>query len=55
MLNAYKEEDYDAVDGILDDIKQAKNKLILFDKKATANEQFKQIGKDMFKLILTNH
>ena len=50
-MNAYKEEDYDVVNGLLDDVKQAKNKLILFDKKAGANEQFKQIGKEMFKLI----
>ena len=51
VMNACKEEDYDVVDGILDDIKQAKNNLILFAKKAAAKEQFKQIGKEMFKLI----
>ena len=38
IMNAYKEEDHDAADGILDDIKQAKNKLILFPKKPAANE-----------------
>ena len=38
IMNAYKNENYDAVDGILDDIKQAKIKLILFPKKPAANE-----------------
>ena len=43
IMKTYKEEDYDIVDGIVDDLKQAKNKMILFAKKASANEQFKRI------------
>ena len=43
IMKAYKEEDCDTVDGIVDDLKQAENKMISFAKKAAANEQFKRI------------
>ena len=43
-MKAYKEKDYDVVDGIVDDLKQAKNKMISFAKKAAAHEQLKRIG-----------
>ena len=44
IMKAYKEKDYDVVDGIVDDLKQAKNKMISFAKKAAAHEQLKRIG-----------
>ena len=50
--NAYREEDYDAVDGFMDGLKQTKNTLVAFVRKAANNKQFKQIGKELFSLIV---
>ena len=50
--NVYGEEDYDAVDGFMDELKQTKNRLVAFVRKATNNKQFKQIGKELFSLIV---
>ena len=44
IMKAYKEKGYDVVDGIVDDLKQAINKMISFAKKAAAHEQLKRIG-----------
>ena len=42
------DEYYDVVDGIMDELRQAKNKLVSFVKEAAASEQFKEIGKEPF-------
>ena len=47
---SYKQDDLDTVDGILDEIKKAKNYLSLI-KQAAANEDVKRIGKELYKLI----
>lgn len=52
VRNAYREEDYDTADGIVDELKQAKDKLVCFVRKAANNEHFKQIGKEPFELIV---
>ena len=52
IRNAYKEEDYDAVDGIVNELKQVKNKLVSFVREAANNKHFKQIGKELFDLIV---
>ena len=39
------------MDGILDEIKKAKNYLMSLIKEAAANEEVKKIGKELFKLI----
>ena len=39
------------MDGILDEIKKAKNYLISLIKEPAANEDVKRIGKELFKLI----
>ena len=48
---SYKQDDLDNVDGILDEIKKAKNYLISLIKEPAANEDVKRIGKELFKLI----
>ena len=49
---SFDDEDYDAVDRIMDKLIQAKNKLASFAKEAVASEQFKEIGKELFKIIV---
>ena len=46
------DEDYDAVQGIMNELRQAKNKLVSFVKEAVASEQFKEIGKELFEIIV---
>ena len=48
---SYKQDDFDTVDGILDEIKKAKNYQMSIIKEAAANEEVKRIGKELFKLI----
>ena len=48
---SYKQDDLDTVNGILDEIKKAKNYLMPLIKQAAANEDVKRIGKELFKLI----
>ena len=44
--------DYDSVDGIINQITKAKNKLVSFAKEATEiDERFKAVGKQLFELI----
>ena len=44
--------DYDSVDGIINQITKAKNKLVSFAKEATEiDEIFKAVGKQLFELI----
>ena len=52
VRNAQKEEDHDAVDGIVDKVKQVKNKLVCFVRKAANNKYFEQIGIELFHLIV---
>ena len=54
IRKAFKLDDeaYDAVDGIMDRLRQAKNKLVSFVRKALTSEQFKEIGKELFKIIV---
>ena len=54
IRKAYRldDEDYDAMDGIIDKLRQAKNKFISFVKEAIAREQFKEIGKELFEIIV---
>ena len=54
IRKAYRldDEDCDVVDGIMDKLRQAKNKLVSFVKKAVASEQFKEIRKELFKIIV---
>ena len=42
----------DAVDWIMDELRQAKYKLVSFVKEATASEQFKETGKELFEIIV---
>ena len=46
------DEDCDAVDGIMDELRQAKNKFISFVKEAVASKQFKETGKVLFEIIV---
>ena len=54
IRKAYRldDEDCDAVDRIMDELRQAKNKLVSFVKEAVASEQFKEIGKELFEIIV---
>ena len=52
IRNAYQEEDYDDVDGFVDGLKQAKNRLVAFVRKAANKKQFKQTRKELFPLIV---
>ena len=54
IRNTYKnvEMGYDSVDGIINQITKAKNKLVSFAKEATEiDERFKAVGKQLFELI----
>ena len=54
IRKAYKsdEVDYDSVDGIIDQITKAKNKLVLFAREGTEiDERFKAVRKQLFELI----
>ena len=46
------DQDYDAVDGIMDELRHAKNKLVSFLKEAAASDQFKEIEKELFEIIV---
>ena len=46
------DEDYDAVEGIMNKLRQAKNKLVSFVNEAVAREQFKEIRKELFEIIV---
>ena len=50
IRKAYRLDDeyYEVVDGIMDELRQAKNNLVSFVKEAAASEQFKEIGKEPF-------
>ena len=50
ILCSYKQDDLGTVDGILDEIKKAKNYLMSLIKQAAANEDVKGIGKELSKL-----
>ena len=54
LQNACKEdkEDYDEVDGLVDELKKAKNWMVSFIKEAAGNEQYRQIGKQLFRIIV---
>ena len=54
IRKAYRlnDEDYDAVDGIMDELRQAKNKLVSFVKEAVASEQFRETRKELFEIIV---
>ena len=54
IRKAYRldDEDYDAVDGILEELRQAKNKLVSFVKEVAAREHFKEIEKELFEIIV---
>ena len=54
IRKAYRldDENYDAVDWIMDELRQAKYKLVSFVKEATASEQFKETGKELFEIIV---
>ena len=46
------DKDYDTVDRIMDKLRQAKNKLVLFVKEAVGSKQFKGIRKELFEIIV---
>ena len=46
------QEDYDEVDGLVDELKKAKNWMVSFIKEAVGNEQYRQIGKQLFRIIV---
>ena len=46
------QEDYDEVDGLEDELKKAKNWMVFFIKEAFGNEQYRQIGKQLFRIIV---
>ena len=54
LQNTYKQnqEDYDEVDGLLDKLKKAKNWIVYFIKEAVGNEQYREIGKQLFRIIV---
>ena len=54
LQNTCKEdqEDYDEVDGLVDELKKAKNWMVSFIKEAVGNEQYRQIGKQLFRIIV---
>ena len=49
---SFDDEDYDTVNGIMDELIQAKNKLVSFAKEAVPSEQFQEIRKELFKIIV---
>ena len=54
LQNTCKEdqEDYDEVDGLVEELKKAKNWMVSFIKEAVGNEQYRQIGKTLFRIIV---
>ena len=54
IRKAYRldDKDYDTVDRIMDKLRQAKNKLVLFVKEAVGSKQFKGIRKELFEIIV---
>ena len=54
IQNSYKEdqEDYDEVDGLMDELKKAKNWMISIIKDAVGNKQYRKIGKQLFRIIV---
>ena len=46
------QEDYDEVDGLVDELKNAKNWMVSFIKEAVGHEQYRQIGKQLFRIIV---
>ena len=46
------QEDYDEVGGLVDELKKAKNWMVSFIKEAVGNEQYRQIGKQLFRIIV---
>ena len=56
IQKTYKQdqEDYDKVDGLMDELKKAKNWMVSFIKKAAGNEQYKQNGKQLFRIIVNS-
>ena len=53
LQNPYKQdqEDYDEVDGLVDELKKAKNWMVSFIREAVGNKQYRQIGKQLFRII----
>ena len=45
------QEDCDEVDGLMDELTKAKNWMLSFIKEAVGNEQYRQIGKQLFRII----
>ena len=54
LQNTCKEdqEDYDEVDGLVDRLKKAKNWMVSFIKEAVGNEQYRQMAKQLFRIIV---
>ena len=54
LQNTCKEdqEDYDEMDGLVDELKKAKNWMVSFIKEAVGNEQYRQIGKQLFRITV---
>ena len=54
VRKAYRldDEDYDTEDGIMDKLRETKNKIVSFIKEAGASDQFKEIGKELFEIIV---
>ena len=54
LQNTCKEdqEDYDEVDGLVDELKKSKNGMVSVIKEAVGNEQYSQIGKQLFRIIV---
>ena len=46
------QEDYDEVDDLVDELKKTKNWMVSFIKEAVGNEQCRQIGKQLFRIIV---
>ena len=46
------EVDCDCVDGVIDELKKAKDRLVAFVKNAAANQQFQEAGKQLFEVVL---
>ena len=46
------EADYNCVDGVVDELKKAKDRLVAFVKFPEANEQFQEVGKQLFEVVL---
>ena len=45
------EVDYDCLDGVIDELKKEKDRLVTFVKNAAANEQFQEVGKQLFEVV----